>query len=185
MKLILKKNLIYFPLILIFLLNLTNCSKVRDSAGVSRKSFDEYNVIENPPLVIPPDFNLSSNNQLKEKNINNTENELAQEILFGLDDEISNQEIKSSTMDTILQNANALDNNSNIREDIDEIISNKKSTKGLLDQNWEDENAILDAVKESERIRDQTFDNDLIIKEEIPIKKDDTKKKKKKKFLFF
>ena len=88
-------------------------------------------------------------------------------------------------MDTILQNANALDNNSNIREDIDEIISNKKSTKGLLDQNWEDENAILDAVKESERIRDQTFDNDLIIKEEIPIKKDDTKKKKKKKFLFF
>ena len=49
----------------------------------------------------------------------------------------------------------------------------------------EDENAILDAVKESERIRDQTFDNDLIIKEEIPIKKDNTKKKKKKKFLFF
>ena len=120
----LKNNLIYFFLICIFLLNLASCSKVRDSAGVSRKSFDEYNVIENPPLVIPPDFNLLSNNQLKGKNINNAENELAQEILFGLDDKIQNQEVKSSTMDTILQNANALEDNSKIREDIDEIIFN-------------------------------------------------------------
>ena len=35
-----------------------SCSGVRESAGVNRKSPDEFQVIENPPLVIPPNFNL-------------------------------------------------------------------------------------------------------------------------------
>ena len=37
---------------------LVSCSQVRESAGVNRKSIDEFNAIENPPLVIPPDLDL-------------------------------------------------------------------------------------------------------------------------------
>ena len=48
-------NLFIFLFLTIFT---TNCSSVRESAGVSRKSPDEFTVIENPPLVIPPDFGL-------------------------------------------------------------------------------------------------------------------------------
>ena len=33
------------------------CSKIRQSAGVTRKAPDEFQVIENPPLVIPPNYN--------------------------------------------------------------------------------------------------------------------------------
>jgi hypothetical protein len=40
-------------------------------------------LIENPPLIIPPDFNLLPPDQLEEKNIDDEEKELAQEILFG------------------------------------------------------------------------------------------------------
>ena len=50
------------------------------------KSPDEFQVIENPPLIIPPDYNLVPPDQLQEKNIENIEKELAEEILFGLEE---------------------------------------------------------------------------------------------------
>jgi Protein of unknown function (DUF3035). len=64
---------ITFLLSLFFLLLLSACTKIRDSAGVTRKSIDEFQVIENPPLVIPPDFNLEPPDQLKKKNIDEVE----------------------------------------------------------------------------------------------------------------
>ena len=51
--------------------------------------------------------------------------------------------------------------------------------------NWEDEVDVLDAVKESERIRNQIFDGKSIADGEIPIKKEVITKKKKKRFIFF
>ena len=82
-KEILSKMKIILILVIFFLYS---CSSVKKSAGVSRKSIDEFVVIENPPLVIPPDFNLLSPDQLEAKKINDIENELAKEILFGLDE---------------------------------------------------------------------------------------------------
>ena len=69
---------------------MVSCSQIRESAGVNRKNIDEFKVIENPPLVIPPDFNLLPPEQLRGKNIDNAESDLAKEILFGLNEEESN-----------------------------------------------------------------------------------------------
>ena len=80
------------PIYLFFLLSvliLNGCSSIRESAGVNRKTIDEFKVVENPPLVIPPDFNLLSSDQLTKKNIDNVDKDLAQEILFGLDENAS------------------------------------------------------------------------------------------------
>ena len=49
---ILLKIFIFSPLFLL------SCSQIRESAGVERKTLDEFNVVENLPLAIPPDFNL-------------------------------------------------------------------------------------------------------------------------------
>ena len=81
-----KKNMIKIKIInLLFISSImiltSACSQVRESAGVTRKSIDEFQVVENPPLVIPPDFNLVSPDQLQQKNIENVETELAQEIM--------------------------------------------------------------------------------------------------------
>ena len=78
---------IFLSLSIFSLLFLVSCSQIRESAGVNRKNIDEFKVVENPPLVIPPDLNLLPPDQLSEKNINNVEGELAKEILFGLDEE--------------------------------------------------------------------------------------------------
>ena len=66
---------------------LSSCNTIRSSAGVERKVIDEYNVVENPPLVIPPNFNLLPPDQIVSKDIDDTDSELAKEILFGLDEE--------------------------------------------------------------------------------------------------
>ena len=78
---------IFLSLFIFSTLFLASCSQIRESAGVNRKNIDEFKVVENPPLVIPPDFNLLPPEQLSEKNINDVEGELAKEILFGLDEE--------------------------------------------------------------------------------------------------
>ena len=50
---------------------------------------------------------------------------------------------------------------------------------------WENEIEILDAIKESERIREKNFNNESIADDDVLIKKEKVKKKKKKRFFFF
>ena len=158
---------------------IVSCSQVRESAGVNRKNIDEFKVIENPPLVIPPDFNLLPPEQLAEKNIENTESELAQEILFGLDEDSNLESKELSTMENILNQTNS-EINDNIREEIDSQFASEKQI-GL--NNWDDESEILDSIAESERLRNERLGIAVEEKEEIPTEK--IKNKKKKRFFFF
>ena len=171
--------LIYFLAINFFY----SCAKVRESAGVNRKSPDEFEVIENPPLIIPPDYSLIPPDQLQERDISNIETELAEEILFGLEDKNLIQENQLSTMSQILSEAKAENVSNDIRSEIDEDFAKEISSEKELQFDWESEQEILDAVKESERIRENTFNEESILEGEIPIKKQ--KIKKKKRFFIF
>ena len=176
----------YFLLIFILTLNLVyGCSKVRESAGVMRKSPDEFQAIESPPLVIPPDYSLVPPDQLQEKNIDNVEKELAEEILFGLEEKNIIEENQLSTMNLILSKTQAGSVSNTIRDEIDENIVKEINVEDKLNLTWENEVEVLDAVKESERLREQNFNNELTTEEDIPIKKQEMKKKKKKRFFFF
>ena len=148
-----KKILILISVSSLFLIS---CSKVRESAGVNRKSIDEFTVIDNPPLVIPPDFNLLPPEQLEEKNLDNAESDLAEEILFGLENETNAENSKSSTME-----------------------------KKLQSKSWDDEIEILDSITESERIRNNLLKVESESNEEIPKIKIKNPGKKKKRFFFF
>jgi len=189
----LKKNMNKFKifnllLIFYFIILIPACSKIRESAGVTRRSMDEFQVIEYPPLVIPPDFNIVSPDQLQQKDIENIENELAQEILFGLDNQNTNNTKQLSTMNQILSSAEASNASDNIRDEIDQDFSQSRATKGILQNEWETEIEVLDAVEESQRIRNNIFNEDSLLKGKIPIKKEKKKeviKKKKKRFIFF
>ena len=170
------------------------CTKVRQSAGVSRKSPDEFSAIENPPLVIPPEYSLISPDQLQSKDISNVEKELAKEIIFGLDEKDITEESQLSTMNQILSKANTKSVSDTIRNEIDEAFAKEITTGDKFQFKWENEIEVLDAVKESERLREQNFNNEvtteedvkvLITEEDVPIKKQEMKKKKKKRFFFF
>ena len=172
----------FFLIFIISSLFLSSCSKVRESAGVTRKSLDEFKVVENPPLVIPPDFNLLPPDQLEKKNIDNVETELAREILFGLDENLENNEYKKiSTMNQILVTTGANSIDSSIRNEIDEQFANEMNIDKI---EWESEIEVLDAIKESERIRNQLIQDKSITEGETPISIIKTKKKKKRFFFF-
>ena len=175
----------FFLIFIITSLFLPSCSKVRESAGVTRKSLDEFKVVENPPLVIPPDFNLLPPEQLEKKNIDNVETELAQEILFGLDENLENNENeKLSIMNQILESTEANNVDSNIRKEIDEQFANEMKTDSIYQIEWDTEIEVLDAIKESERIRNQLIQGKSIAKGEVPTTIQKTKKKKKRFFFF-
>ena len=175
----------FFLIFIIASLFLSSCAKVRKSAGVTRKSLDEFQVVENPPLVIPPDFNLLPPEQLEKKNIDDVETELAQEILFGLDENLENNEYKKiSTMNQILVTTGANSIDSSIRNEIDEQIANEMKTDSIYQTEWESEIEVLDAIKESERIRNQLIQDKSIDEGETPILTSKTKKKKKRFFFF-
>ena len=172
--------------ILILLLSssllVVSCSKVRESAGVNRKNIDEFAVIENPPLVIPPDFNLLPPDQLEEKNLDKAESDLAKEILFGLEGETKNDNSELSTMENILSESNADETDDSIRNEIDEQFASEKSS---ISKSWDDEMEILDSISESERIRKKLLNNDTESNEEAPKIKVKKTNKKKKRFFFF
>ena len=169
-------------IVLLSSLFIVSCSKVRESAGVNRKSMDEFAVIENPPLIIPPDFNLLPPDQLEEKNLENEESELAKEILFGLEDDTETNNLELSTMENILNQSMAEGIDNSIREEIDEqFASEKKSTS----KSWDNEMEILDSIAESERLRNELLNDELNSNEEIPTVKVKDKSKKKKRFFFF
>ena len=132
----------FLILVLLSSLLTVSCSKVRESAGVNRKNIDEFTVIENPPLVIPPDFNLLPPDQLKEKNLDKAESDLAKEILFGLENETNNN-VELSTMENILNKSNADETNDTIRDEIDEEFASEKRS---VSKTWDNEIEILDST---------------------------------------
>jgi len=171
---------VFLSLFISSLLFLTSCSQIRESAGVNRKNIDEFQVIENPPLVIPPDYSLLSPEQLSEKNIDDVEGELAKEILFGLDEESANKSIQLSTMENIINQTNANEVNSSIRQEINEQFASEKNTNSKV---WKNETEILDSIAESERLRNERLG--IVVEETQRIPTTKIKNQKKKRFLFF
>ena len=171
---------IFISLFIFSLLFLVSCSQIRESAGVNRKNIDEFKVVENPPLVIPPDLNLLPPDQLSEKNINNVEGELAKEILFGLGEETTDENTQLSTMENIINQTDANEVDSSIRQEINEQFASEKDIGSM---NWENETEILDSIAESERLRNERLG--IVVEETADIPTTKIKNKKKKRFFFF
>ena len=150
---------------------LISCNTVRESAGVNRKDIDEYAVIENPPLVIPPDFNLMPPDQIEAKNIDDTEKELAKEILFGLEDEEIQSTGNNSLITEIIKETEAKSVSNDIRSTIDQNFAGIKSS--IDDEsNFKTEEELNAAIEETKQLS----------KDEVNSEKKD---KKKKRFFFF
>ena len=117
---------------------------------------------------------------MSEKNINEVEGELAKEILFGLDEDSTDENIQLSTMETIINQTNASEVDDSIRQEINEQFASEKNTDS---KNWQNESEILDSIAESERLRNERLGIVVEEKKEIPTTK--IKNKKKKRFFFF
>ena len=157
---------LFFIIIIISNFFLVSCNTFRDSAGVNRKVIDEYTVIENPPLVIPPNFNLLPPEQIKSKDIEDTDTELAKEILFGLEDNNNEIDLDNSVISEIIRETEADEVDENIRNTINQDFAGEKSS--IIDEtefkNEDELNAAINATENKDKNK---------------------KEKKKKRFFFF
>ena len=65
----------------------------------------------------------------------------------------------------------ATDISNDIREEIDQEFAQEKKTDNIFQIDWENEEEVLDAVKESERLRDKNFQRKRKFTEDVvPIK---------------
>ena len=87
-------------------------------------------------------------------------------------------------MNQIIKSTNANNIDSNIRNEIDEQFANEIKTDSIFQTEWGSEIEVLDAIKESERIRNQLIQGKPIAEGETPISTTKTKKKKKRFFFF-
>ena len=158
-------------LIIISNLFLISCNSIRDSAGVNRKVIDEYTVIENPPLVIPPNFDLLPPEQMESKDIKDIDSELAKEILFGLEDTNNQKNSENSLISEIIRETKADEVDEDIRETINQDFAGEKSTINDETQ-FKSEDEINEAINTTEK------------KDKSKTKKS-TNEKKKKRFFFF
>ena len=158
-------------IIIVSNLILISCNTVRESAGVSRKNIDEYTIIENPPLVIPPDFNLMPPDQIEAKNIDNTENELAKEILFGLEDDEIQSTVNTSLITEIIRETEANSVSNDIRTTIDQNFAGIKSSVDD-ESKFKNEEELNVAIEETKKINKDEVNSEI-------------KEKKKKRFFFF
>ena len=125
---------------------LSSCNTIRSSAGVERKVIDEYNVVENPPLVIPPNFNLLPPDQIESKDIDDTDSELAKEILFGLDEGSDEIPSENSVINNILKETEADQVDNSIREDLD-----GSSGDEVTEDNTDTKNEKIEETKKKKR----------------------------------
>lgn len=67
------------------LLALAGCAKTRDALGLTNKAPDEFAVVDNPPLSMPPDFTLPVPRPGMENPRGENPSEKAAQALFGSD----------------------------------------------------------------------------------------------------
>ncbi len=159
-----------FSIFILSSLFLASCNTVRESVGVNRKVIDEYSVIENPPLIIPPNFNLLPPEQISSKDIKNTESELAKDILFGLDETKNEVSLDNALINEIIKETEADNVDNEIRDLINEEFAGQKSS--INDESiFENEDELNKAIEET--------------KQKGNTKNKKTKEKKKKRFFFF
>ena len=157
---------------IIFISSLQSCNSVRESAGVNRKNIDEYQVIENPPLIIPPNFNLISPDQIETKNLEGTESKIAEQILFGLDNNEVNTNKNEGLLNEIIEQTSQNDESNDIRKTIDSNFAGEKNINDDVDFNNIEE--VNSAIEETNTKR-----------EKLTGEKSEKKKSKKKRFIFF
>ena len=144
-------NILFFSFVIIH-----GCSGVKEKIGLIKKAPDEFQVYENKPLSLPPNFDLRPP---VDGNIKNQE-ESSEKLIFSEDNE--QDESLSLSDEILLISVGEKDSDKNIRKIINEENSIQEVEKSLLDQlldfdtifkvQGKEESNEINAEKEKERI---------------------------------
>lgn len=155
---------------------LSACGGAKETFGLEDKAApDEFAVVRRAPLALPPGYDLRPPRPGAPRPQEQSPNELAKQVIFGEQAEQSTpKQTYSSTEDLLLRQAGAIKTDPNIRQKVDaESKDFDKSKiplgKRLLNMGSDEAPAsIVDAAKESKRIRENQQDGKPVTEGETP-----------------
>lgn len=171
-------------------------SSVRDAVGLDKSTPDEFRVVSRPPLSVPPQFNLRPPGDTSNVAPNSAPAHVKAQGLILNDGEGNTYELPAPNADTavvpvtvttsgkpdnaesqFLKNAGADVADSSVRRSLEEEKINRqleKEESSWWDSiaNWDKKEPIVDAKKESERIKQNTEQGKPVNEGEVAETKD-------------
>lgn len=159
---------------------LSGCENTRRALGMEKQAPDEFAVVTRAPLTIPPDFGLRPPVPGAKRPQENSSREQARQILLGrtvsANASGSRPSVKMSSGESaILKRAGALNPDPGIRQTVNrESKAIANADEGLLKKIifWQDAplpGVVVDAGKETRRLREASALGDAPNKGEVPV----------------
>ncbi len=144
------------------IVGLSACSQIREEIGLDKTSPDEFRVVANAPLAIPPDFNLRPPAPGVSRPQEGTPTDQARVAVFGRQGRIDpNAQTNKAVADqAFLSDAGANETQANIRQVVDdETQTINTNTTDFVDTLifWKEpppKGEVVDAGGEADRIRE-------------------------------
>jgi Protein of unknown function (DUF3035) len=155
-KEVMMKKRVLFGCVLVF--GLTGCSSLKETLGLGRNAPDEFAVVDRPPLSLPPEFDLKPPKPGAPRPQDETTENRAERVMFGLAPSLQNAETQSDSEKMLLDITGASKAKPEIRDKVDreaagQIVGNKTLVNDLL---WwrkpESKAATVDATEEKKRL---------------------------------
>jgi hypothetical protein len=161
-------------------IGLGGCENAKEVIGLTKQAPDEFAIVTRAPLSIPPQFGLRPPKPGAERPQETTPTSKARSILLrnsgrrGQAGAVTSGKFSSSEA-AFLKRAGALNTDPSIRQQVNvessALVDADKSVlrKVIFWQDPEKPGKIVDATKESKRIRQVTAQGDSITKGEVPV----------------
>ena len=174
------KSFLTIFLIVLVTVSISACSGFKKELGFGRNSPDEFTVVKRAPLTLPPEYDLlppDPDKIAEEKNSADISSK-AKAVVFGSNTDIADNIGEKTPEMALLDKVGAKNADADIRKEIDKengylILDDDK---GLADKIlfWKnnknnDEEILVDPVKESERIRKKRKTGDKLDGSDVPV----------------
>jgi hypothetical protein len=154
-------------------LSLSACQGARKTFGFEKSIPDEFRVISNQPLNVPPDFNLRPPEKVAEEKKSVDTREI-RETLIGDTVEDTSKEKISKGENIFLKKAKTYEADPNIKQELEQqrkarsIEEDEKSLWDKLTGESEDKDPVVDSLKERERIIESEKEGKAPAEGEVP-----------------
>ncbi|MFP4314060.1 MAG: DUF3035 domain-containing protein [Alphaproteobacteria bacterium] len=148
---------------------LAGCSSVKDQVGLSRSSPDEFMVVKNAPLAMPPDYTLRPPRPGAPRPQDVAASEAARATVFGADSEnAGSAQEQDGAENVLLQKAGSGQANPDIRSVVDQETARMKNENQSVANKllgWGDDEPkgeVINAKEEAERLKEKNIEQNYV-----------------------
>ena len=152
----------------------SGCSSAKDKLGLTKSAPDEFMVVKNAPLAMPPDYSLLPPRPGAPRPQEMATSQAAKATVFGMDSASAQPTSASSSEQLLLQQAGSTQANPNIRNIVDaESAKIEKKNQSVAEKlvGWGDSSpgaSVVNATEEAQRLNRNAAEGKPVTAGETP-----------------